>query len=251
VIEARDRILIRGSEPMKIRGNSFKAVLGSLAVPMMFFALSGQAGAQEAPGHIQIDSSAELQIDQSGNTEPSDSFELQATFTNNDLNAESSCDGDDPVAQGLTITLGTGSCGSSTGVVTVVIPPFSSTDDARFGAASKKHGGHKKHKNHFKLKMPVTASNPSSGQTENASLDASITVLPTPAGTCGQWSIDAEVSNVDLSALTANPVVVSIGQGDDSGCNDQIQAQFDNNDDQGDNDQGDNGDGGDGNSQGD
>ena len=81
-------------------------------------------------------------------------------------------------------------------------------------------------------------------------LDATITVLPTPAGTCGQWKLDAEVSNVDLSALTANPVVLSIAQGDDSGCNDQIQAQFDNNNDQGDdNGQGDDG-GGDGNSQG-
>ncbi len=239
---------------MKIKGSSFKAALGSLALPMMFFALSGQAIAQEAPGHIQIDSSADLQVDQSGNPEPSDSFDLEAIFTNNDQSAEGSCDGDDPITQGLTITLGTGSCSSSSGVVTVVIPPFSSTDDARAGAAGKKHGGHKKHKNHFKLKMPVTATNPSDGQTENATLNAEITVLPTPAGTCGQWSIDAEVSNVDLSALTANPVVVSIGQGDDSGCNDQIQAQFDNNDDQGDNGdgQGDNGDGGgDGNSQGD
>ena len=234
---------------MKIRGISFKAALGSLAISMAFFALSGQARAQEAPGHIQIDSAADLQIDQSGNPEPSDAFDLEATFTNNDQSAEGSCDGDDPVAQGLTITLGTGSCGSSTGVVSVVIPPFSSTEDA--GVASKKHGGHKKHKNHFKLKMPVTVTNPSDGQTANATLDASITVLPTPAGTCGQWTVDAEVSNVDLSALTANPVVVSISQGDDSGCNDQIQAQFGNGDDQGDNnDQGDNGDGGGDNGQG-
>ena len=243
---------------MKFTCRSFRALVGSLAVSIMFFALSGQARAQEVPGDIQIDSAADLQIDQSGNTEPSDSFELQATFTNNDMSAEGSCDGDDPVMQGLTVTLGTGSCGSSTGVVTIVIPAFSSTDDT--GVASKQHRGkHKKHKNHFKLQMPVTATNPSDGETENATLDASITVLPTPAGTCGQWSVDAEVSNVDLSALTANPVVVSISQGDDSGCNDQIQAQFDNNDDQGDNGdgqgdngQGDNGDGGgDGNSQGD
>jgi hypothetical protein len=91
-------------------------------------------------------------------------------------------------------------------------------------------------------KTSVTASDPSSGETESATLDAKITVLPTPAGTCGQWTLEAEVSDVDLSALTTSPVVVSIGQGDDTGCNDQIQAQFDNNDDQGDddNDQGDN-----------
>ena len=230
---------------MKIKCNWFKAILGALAVPMMFFALADRANA-EAPGDIQIDGAADLQIDQSGNTEPSDSFELKATFTNNDQNAaEASCDGDDPVTQGLTITLGTGTCGSSTGVVSVVIPAFSTSDNARLSVASKKHGRPKKHKTHFKLKMPVTATDPSNGETENASLDAEITVLPTPPGTCGQWSLDAEVSNVDLSALTANPVVVSIGQGDDSGCNDQIQAQFDNDDDQGDeNDQGDNGDGG-------
>ena len=238
---------------MKLEHNWLKPVLGTLALPLVLFALADRAVAQEAPGHIVIDSAADLQIDQSGNTEPSDSFELEATFTNNDLNAEGSCDGDDPVAQGLTLTLGTGSCTASTGVVTVVIPAFSSGEDSAVAAKSKRHGGHKKHKTHFKMKMPVTVTDPSSGETENASLDAEITVLPTPAGTCGQWRLDAEVSNVDLSAITANPVVVTIVQGDDSGCNDQIQAQFDNNDDQGEdnNDQGDNGDGGsgDGNSQ--
>ena len=229
---------------MKIKCNSFKAIVGAVAVPVMFFALADRANALETD--ILIDSAAELQIDHSGDPEPSDSFELKATFTNNDKNAEGSCDSDDPVTQGLTITLGTGTCGSSTGVVEVVIPAFASTDSARVSPLGKKHGGHKKHKTHFKLKMTtVTASDPSDGETENATLDAEIKVLPIPTGTCGQWTLDAEVSNVDLSALTANPVVVSIGQGDDTGCNDQIQAQFDNEDEQGDNDQGDNNDQGD------
>ena len=225
---------------MKIKRNSFKAILGAMAVPVMFFALANRAPAAETD--ILIDSAAELQIDQNGDPEPSDSFQLKATFTNDDINGDGSCDGDDPVTQGLTITLGTGACSSSTDVVQVVIPAFASSDNAKVSPL-KKHGGHKKHKTHFKLKkMPVTASDPTSGETENATLDAEIKVLPTPAGTCGQWTIDAEVSNVDLSALTANPVVVTIRQGDDTGCNDQIQAQFDNNDDQGDDndDQGDN-----------
>ena len=227
---------------MKIKCNSFKAILGALAVPVMFFALANRASAQETD--ILIDSAAELQIDQSGNPEPSDDFQLKATFTNDDINGDGSCDGDDPVTQGLTITLGTGACGSSTDVVQVVIPAFASTDSARI-RPSKKHGGHKKHKTHFKLKKTsVTASDPSSGETENASLNAEIRVLPTPTNTCGQWTVDAEVSAVDLSALTTSPVVVTIGQGDDTGCNDQIQAQIDNNNEQDDNndDQGDNGD---------
>ena len=226
---------------MKVRRNSFKAILGALAVPVMFFALADRARAAETD--ILIDSAAELQIDQSGNPEPSDSFQLKATFTNNDINGEGGCDGDDPVTQGLTITLGTGACGSSTDVVQVVIPAFASSDSAKVSPLSKKKHGNKKHKTHFKLKKTgVTASDPSTGETENATLSAEIKVLPTPAGTCGQWTVDAEVSAVDLSALTANPVVVTIGQGDDTGCNDQIQAQFDNNDDQGDDndDQGDN-----------
>jgi len=224
---------------MTIKGYSFKAILRALAVPVMFFALADRAGAQETD--ILIDSTAELQIDQSGNPEPSDTFQLKATFTNDDINAEGGCDGDDPVTQGLTITLGTGACGSSTDVVQVVIPAFASSDSAKISPL-KKHGK-KKHKTHFKLKKThATATNPSTGETENASLSAEIEVLATPTGTCGQWTIDAEVSAVDLSALTANPVVVTLGQGDDTGCNDQIQAQFDNNDDQGDNDQGDNGD---------
>jgi len=225
---------------MKIRCYSFKAIVGALAVPVMFFALANRASAAETD--ILIDSAAELQIDQSGNPEPSDTFQLKATFTNDDINGEGGCDGDDPVTQGLTITLGTGACGSSTDVVQVVIPAFASTDSARL-SPSKKHGGHKKHKTHFKLKKKaVTASDPSTGETENATISGELEVLPTPAGTCGQWTLDAEVSAVDLSALTANPVVVTIGQGDDTGCNDQIQAQFDNNDDQGDDndDQGDN-----------
>jgi hypothetical protein len=180
----------------------------------------------EAPGDLLIDSAADLQIDHSGTTEPSDTFSLEATFTNNDQ-TEGGCDGDDPVAQGLTITLGSGTCGSSTDVVSVVIPPFSSSGgDARLGNGSKKHGGHKKHKTHYSLKTPVKVTDPSTGGTEDGSLSAEITVLPTPAGTCGQWTFNVDVSNVDLSALTANPVAVTIGQGDDSGCNDQITAQF-------------------------
>ena len=226
---------------MKIRCYSFKAIVGALAVPVMFFALANRASAQETD--ILIDSAAELQIDQSGNPEPSDDFQLKATFTNDDINGDGSCDGDDPVTQGLTITLGTGACGSSTDVVQVVIPAFASSDSAKISPL-KKHGK-KKHKTHFIMKKkPVTASDPSSGETENASLNAEITVLPTPTNTCGQWTVDAEVSAVDLSALTTSPVVVTIGQGDDTGCNDQIQAQIDNNNEQDDNndDQGDNGD---------
>ena len=138
-----------------------------------------------------------------------------------------------PVTQGLKITLSTGSCGSLTGVVEVVIPLFSNSSDIRHVPGSHKHGRHKKHKTHFRLKTLVTATDPSNGETESVSLDAEITVLPTPGGTCEQWSLDAEVSNVDLSALTSNPVAVAIAQGDDSGCNDQIQAQFGNDDSQG------------------
>ena len=227
---------------MKIKCYSFKTILGAAVVPVMFFALANRVSAQETD--ILIDSASQLQIDQSGNPEPSDTFQLQATFTNDDINGEGGCDGDDPVTQGLTITLGTGACGSSTGVVQVVIPAFSSNNNSDAAAASKKHGGgHKKHKTHFKMKKKsVTAIDPTTGETDNASLNAELEVLPTPTGTCGQWTIDAEVSAVDLSALTSNPVVVTIGQGDDTGCNDQIQAQFNNNDDQGDDndDQGDN-----------
>jgi hypothetical protein len=224
---------------MNIKRNPFRAVLGALAVSIsiMLFGPANRADAVEAPGDLLVDSAADLQIDHSGTTEPSDTFSLEATFTNNDQ-TEGGCDGDDPVAQGLTITLGSGTCGSSTDVVSVVIPPFSSGGgDARLGKGSKKHG-HKKHKTHFTLKMPVKVTDPSTGGTEDGSLNAEITVLPTPAGTCGQWSLNVDVSKVDLSALTANPVAVTIGQGDDSGCNDQIAAQFDSS--------GDGGDGGDG-----
>src|SRR6266404_7322193 len=127
---------------MKIRCYSFKAIVGALAVPVMFFALANRASAQETD--ILIDNAAELQIDPSGNPEPSDTFQLKATFTNDDINAEGGCDGDDPVTQGLTITLGTGACGSSTGVVQVVIPAFSSTDNAKVSPLKKHGGGHKK-----------------------------------------------------------------------------------------------------------
>ena len=240
---------------MNTKWKSSKAVLGALAVSIsiMFFGLANRANAVEAPGDLLIDNAADLQIDHSGTTEPSDTFSLEATFTNNDQN-EGGCDGDDPVAQGLTITLGSGTCGSSTDVISVVIPPFSSSGgDARLGKGSKKHGGHKKHKTHFTLKTPVKVTDPSTGGTEDGSLNAEITVLPTPAGTCGQWTFNVDVSNVDLSALTANPVAVTLGQGDDSGCNDQITAQFNSSGDGGGDGGGDSGGGGngggDGNSQ--
>jgi len=215
------------------------AIVASLVVPLVLFALVGPAPCQEPSGDIAIDSNTGLEIDQSGSTEPSDSFQIETSFTNNDLSAEGACDGDDPVAQGLTLTLGSGTCANSTGVVSVQIPPFSGGEDARSSLTHHKHSPGK-HKRHFTLKMPMKAVDPSTGETETATVDAEITVLPTTAGTCGQWKLDAEVSQVDLSALTANPVVVSIAQGDDSGCNDQIQAQFCNDNNQGnDNSQGD------------
>ena len=221
---------------MKTERNRLMAAICVLALPIVFFAWTGRAVAQEPPGDIAIDPSTNLEIDQSGNTEPSDSFQIETNFTNNDLSAEGACDGDDPVAQGLTLTLGSGTCDNSAGVVSIVIPPFSGDgEDARSSSSHHKHGKGK-HKHHFTLKMPMQATDPSTGETETANVDAEITVLPTPAGTCGQWKLDAEVSQVDLSALTANPVVVSIAQGDDSGCNDQIQAQFCNNNNQGDDD---------------
>jgi hypothetical protein len=122
---------------MKIKCNSFKAILGALAVPVMFLALADRASAVETD--ISIDSAAELQIDQSGDPEPSDSFQLKDTFTNNDF-SEGCETGDDPVTQGLTITLGTGVCGSPTNVVQVVIPAFASSDSAKVSPLSKKHG---------------------------------------------------------------------------------------------------------------
>src|SRR5215470_1123102 len=128
-------------------------IAASLAVSIVLFALAGRAQAQEPPGDISIDSSTDLEIDQSGNTEPSDSFDIETTFTNNDLSAEGACDGDDPVAQGLTLTLGTGTCAAPTGVVSVVIPAFSGGgEDARASFTHHKHGGNK-HKHHFTLKM--------------------------------------------------------------------------------------------------
>jgi len=196
------------------------------------FYVTRPAFAQES-SDVTLDA-ANLEIDQSGSPGPSDSFQIETTFTNTEHFQSGKCDGDDPVAQGLTITLGTGSCGRSTGVVMVSIPAFSPTKDPASKGTVKSQGRHRKHQKHFVMKIPVIASDPSTGETENASLDAEITVLPTPPGTCGRWNLDAEVSNLDLSALTTNPVVVTIGQGDDSGCNDQIQAQFDNDDNQGD-----------------
>jgi hypothetical protein len=211
---------------MNIRWSSFQVVLVGLAVSIVFFVLVNRADAQENPGDLQLHPNANLEIVHRGTTEPSDTFHLvSTTFTNNDYFEAWGCeDGDDPIAQGLTLTLGTGGCRSSTDVVSVVIPPFSSSGgDARLGLGSKERE-HKKPKTHYTLKMPVTATDPSTGETESAWLDASITLLPTPAFTCGEWTFDVEVSKVDLSALNTFEVVVTIGQGDDSGCNDHFLA---------------------------
>ena len=56
---------------MNIKRNSFRAVLGTLAVSIAFFGLANRAGAVEAPGDLLINNAADLQIDHSGTTEPS------------------------------------------------------------------------------------------------------------------------------------------------------------------------------------
>jgi hypothetical protein len=184
---------------------------------------------------------ADLQIDQSGNPEPSDRFQLEATFTNTEGSESGTCDGDNPIANGFTITLGTGaSCSSTTPVVTVTVPPLTGgSEDMRSSSSSKRSPSSSKRKSHrlFKRELRGKATT-DSGSDPAATINGEIRALPTPAGTCAQWSLDLEVSGVDLSAITSNPVETTLGVGDDSGCT-AVTAQISNDQDDDNNDQGD------------
>src|SRR5882762_961193 len=124
---------------MRVISSGFAKTVCATIVITISFALTGLVAAAEAPGDLLIDNNSTLLIDHSTETPPSDSFELNAVFTNNDQSAEGSCDGDDPVTQGLILTLGTGTCGSSTEVVSITVPSLQGTGTASGSGRHAKH----------------------------------------------------------------------------------------------------------------
>jgi hypothetical protein len=55
----------------------------------------------------------------------------------------------------------------------------------------------------------------------STTLSAKATKLPTPAGTCGSWTLNLTATKLNLSSITqssvANPIALFINDGDDSG----------------------------------
>lgn len=180
------------------------------------------------PGDITLDST-DLEIGHSGNPEPSDSFEIEVTFTNTEISEGKACEtspSDDPIANGLTITLG-GGPDCSLAPVTVVIPPLPGGGDLRGTQPSVRRHHHRlKRRLHGKV-FVTTDSDPS----PTATIDGEIVALPAD-GTCGRFLLEAEVWHIDLTPIMSNPVETGLVVGDDTGCA-AVDAEFESADDQG------------------
>ena len=129
--------------------------------------------------------------------EPIDQLDIAITFTNTEASEGGVCHpGDSPVGYGIVVSLQEGTCVAPTSTpVVLTIPKFT-----RISPYSK-----------FAKFQGVTK--------EKVNVDALLRILPKPVGVCGLYNLKLDALPLDMSAITANPVALSITLGDgSSGC---------------------------------
>ncbi len=127
-------------------------------------------------------------------TEPVDQIDLIANFNNAETSESRKCEpsSDSPI-NGFVVDLQEGACGTTAVAATLTVPSL-----------------RKISKNKYKFEG-VTA--------EDATVDATLTMLRTPAGSCGKWHLVLDATPLDLSNIQINPVATSITLPDGSlGC---------------------------------
>lgn len=161
--------------------------IAAVALPMA----SSRARAADG-GEVEVHR-ASIDVNHGGGAEPDDQADISVIVK--DVQNPDTCKGsqDNPVKGGVKVSLHTGRCTDAPDA-SATIPSFrhiSGTSMALF-----------------------------EGETEEGeTADAILRRMPTPAGTCGKWKLKADVSNIDLSRITSNPVALTVELPDgSSGC---------------------------------
>jgi hypothetical protein len=164
------------------------AALGAwLAVPLA-------TGSARAEGHDASVNLSKLDINHGVGIEPVDQVDLIMNFNNRETSEGGQCDStsDSPVL-GFVVTLQEGACGTASPPAGVTIPALH-----KIGPGKYRFEG-------------VTR--------EGVSVDATLTKLLTPAGSCGKWHLVLDGTPIDLAAIQNNPVATTIILHDaSSGC---------------------------------
>ncbi len=171
------------------RGIAAAALALALIVPMQ-----GQARAAEG-GEVLIHA-GKVDITHGQGTEPIDQMDVIVTFSDKESANGEACESttDNPVSHGLVLKVREGMCGAAGSGAKVTVPsfrPIRGTSSARFEGVT----------------------------IEGANVDALLRKLPTQTGTCSTWNLTLDAIPVNLSAVTVNPVAVSLTLPDGStGC---------------------------------
>lgn len=184
---------IEENQEMRSSSRAWGIAAAALAVGLMF-QTGGQARAAEG-GEVLIHAS-KVDITHGQGAEPIDQMDVVVTFSNKESADREACENtaDNPVAHGLVLKVREGMCGAAGSGAQVTVPsfrPIRGTSSARFEGVT----------------------------IEGANVDALLRKLPTQTGTCGTWNLTLDAVPVNLSAVTVNPVAVSVSLPDGStGC---------------------------------
>ena len=151
-------------------------------------------GTARAEGSDLTVTLSKLDIAHGVGTEPVDQVDMIVNFNNTEASESAKCESaaDSPI-HGFVVGLQEGGCGTTAPGATLTVPSL------------RKIG-----KNKYKFEG-VTQ--------EGATVDATVTMLVTPARSCGKWHLVLDATPVDLSSILINPVATSIALADGSfGC---------------------------------
>jgi hypothetical protein len=166
--------------------------LAALAAASLWL-LPAHFDAARAEGADMTVSISKLDITHGQGVEPIDQMDLILNFNNTESSETGKCEAttDSPI-NGFTLDVAEGACGG-VAAATVTVPKLS-----KIGTSKYKFEG-------------VTK--------EGATVDATLTKLRTPAGSCGKWHLVLDATPLDLTAVQTNPVATTITLNEGSnGC---------------------------------
>jgi len=151
-------------------------------------------GTARAEGSDLTITLSKLDIAHGVGTEPVDQVDMILNFNSTEASESGNCESasGSPI-HGFVMGLQEGACETTAPAATLTVPSL------------RKIG-----KNKYKFEGATQ---------EGATVDAILTMLVTPAGSCGKWHLKLDATPVDLSSIKTNPVATSIALSDASlGC---------------------------------
>jgi hypothetical protein len=163
-------------------------VLAVVAIAALALPPATSRARAEDGGEVEVHKTS-IDISHSGGAEPGDQADVSVVVK--DVQNPATCNSNDDVLEsGVKLSLHGGGCTGSPDA-SVTIPsfrPISGTNTALF-----------------------------EGETaEGETADAVVHRKATPDGSCGKWKVKVDVSNIDLSQITSNPVGLSVDLPDGS-----------------------------------